>query len=128
MCHGQQGRDPTAEDQRSERAVRTRYYTVVFTLRATICSVLALLVTPAIGWGQQPKRPESTPLPLFPAEQAWIVTLPSPTSAGGAMDDERIYVPLQSEELTALDRATGDVVWVRAIESAWPPVVHDGVV
>ena len=44
------------------------------------------------------------------------------------MDDERIYVPLQSEELTALNRETGDVVWVRPIESAWPPVVHDGVV
>jgi outer membrane protein assembly factor BamB len=57
-----------------------------------------------------------------------MVTLSSPTSAGGAMDDERIYVPLQSEELTALDRDTGEVVWMRAIESAWPPVVHDGVV
>jgi outer membrane protein assembly factor BamB len=44
------------------------------------------------------------------------------------MDDERIYVPLQSEELTALDRETGEVVWMRAIESAWPPVVHGGVV
>jgi outer membrane protein assembly factor BamB len=44
------------------------------------------------------------------------------------MDDERIYVPLQSEELTALDRETGEVLWMRAIESAWPPVVHDGVV
>ena len=44
------------------------------------------------------------------------------------MDNERIYVPLQSEELTALNRETGEVVWVRAIESAWPPVVHEGVV
>ena len=44
------------------------------------------------------------------------------------MDDERVYIPLQSEELTALNRETGEVVWVRAIESAWPPVVHDGVV
>ena len=44
------------------------------------------------------------------------------------MDDERIYVPLQSEELTALDRETGEVMWMRAIETAWPPVVHDGVV
>ena len=128
MCHDQQGRGPTAEDSGSGRAVRTRYYTVVFTLRATICSVLALLVTPSVGSGQQPNRTESSPIPLFPAEQAWIVTLPSPTSAGGAMDDERIYVPLQSEELTALDRETGEVVWVRAIESAWPPVVHGGVV
>jgi outer membrane protein assembly factor BamB len=30
--------------------------------------------------------------------------------------------------LTALDRDTGEVMWMRAIESAWPPVVHDGVV
>ena len=44
------------------------------------------------------------------------------------MDAERIYVPLQAEEVTALDRETGDVVWVRAIASDWPPVDHDGVV
>ena len=44
------------------------------------------------------------------------------------MDDQRVYVPLQSEELTALDRQTGQVLWVRGIESEWPPVVHDGVV
>ena len=44
------------------------------------------------------------------------------------MDADRIYVPLQSEALTALDRETGKVLWVRDIESAWPPVVSDGVV
>ena len=44
------------------------------------------------------------------------------------MDDQRVYVPLQSEELTALDRQTGQVLWVRGIETEWPPVVHDGVV
>ena len=44
------------------------------------------------------------------------------------MDEKRIYVSLQSDELTALHRDTGEVVWVRSIESAWPPVVHAGVV
>ncbi|HEY6362502.1 MAG TPA: PQQ-binding-like beta-propeller repeat protein [Vicinamibacterales bacterium] len=100
----------------------------MFTLRATIYSVVALLSTIDIASGQQPKRADRDPLPILPAEQAWIVTLPSPTSAGGAMDAERIYVPLQSEALTALDRQTGAILWVRSIESAWPPVLHDGVV
>ena len=44
------------------------------------------------------------------------------------MDDERVYIPLQPETLVALDRESGDVVWTRDIESAWPPVVRDGVV
>ena len=44
------------------------------------------------------------------------------------MDAERIYVPLQTDEVTALDRDTGDVVWVREIASDWPPVTHDDVV
>ena len=44
------------------------------------------------------------------------------------MDDERVYVPLQSEALMALNRETGAIEWMRAIESAWPPVVHDDVV
>jgi outer membrane protein assembly factor BamB len=101
---------------------------VVLHLRTAISSVVALAITQGLAWGQQPKRVALEPLPILPAEQAWLVTLPSPTSAGGAMDAERIYVPLQSEELTALDRETGAVRWVRAIESAWPPVVHDGVV
>ncbi len=97
-------------------------------IRTAISSVVAFAITLGIASGQQPKRTESDPLPILPAEQAWIVTLPSPSSAGGAMDDQRIYVPLQREELTALDRESGEVLWVRGIESAWPPVVHDGIV
>jgi outer membrane protein assembly factor BamB len=87
---------------------------------------MALLLTPPIASGQQPTQLQPGVVPILPFEQAWIVTLPSPTSAGGAMDAERIYVPLQTDELTALDRSTGGILWVRAIGSAWPPVVHEG--
>ncbi len=43
------------------------------------------------------------------------------------MDDARVYVPLQSQALVALDRESGAVAWKRDIESAWPPVLRDGV-
>ena len=44
------------------------------------------------------------------------------------MDAQRVYIPLDPETLVALDRETGSTVWTRSIESAWPPVVRDGVV
>lgn len=44
------------------------------------------------------------------------------------MDDLRVYIPQQNEQLTALDRQTGEVAWVRAIETVWPLVVGNGAV
>jgi outer membrane protein assembly factor BamB len=44
------------------------------------------------------------------------------------MDADRIYVPLQSSNVVALDRHTGQTLWMRGIESAWPPVVNGDVV
>lgn len=43
------------------------------------------------------------------------------------MDADRVYIPIQPEEIQALDRATGAKVWKRNIESARPPVLHDDV-
>ena len=79
-----------------------------------------------IALGQQPNRLPPEPVPLLPAEQAWLTTLPAPPSAGGAMDDRRVYVPLQDQQITALDRETGMTVWTRDIESPWPPVLGEG--
>ena len=39
------------------------------------------------------------------------------------MDAERVYIPIQPEELVALNRATGKRVWKRDIESKWPPLI-----
>ena len=86
-------------------------------------------MTLGIASGQQPNPdPQSLPTPLLPAEQAWVTTLEAPPSAPGAMDRERVYIPQQNDQITALDRETGEVAWVRAIESSWPPVVGDGAV
>src|SRR4029078_10446783 len=43
--------------------------------------------------------------------------------AGGAMDAERVYVPLQSERIVALRRTDGSRVWTRDIEARWRRVV-----
>lgn len=78
--------------------------------------------------GERPKKIEPFITPLLPAEQAWQVALPFPPSAGPAMDESRVYIPLDGEHFTALDRATGKTLWTVDIESAWPPLVHDGIV
>ena len=67
------------------------------------------------------------PLPLLPVEQAWITMLDAAPSAGGVMDAERVYIPIQPEEIQALSRATGAPLWRQDVESVWPPVLVDGV-
>jgi eukaryotic-like serine/threonine-protein kinase len=61
-------------------------------------------------------------LALFPAAQAWLVTLGAPAAAAGAMDDRHVYVPLQDDRLVALDRERGATVWTREIGTRWPPI------
>src|SRR5262249_20920645 len=65
--------------------------------------------------------------PLLPAEQAWIATLDAPPSAPSVMDDDRVYVPIQIEQLQALSRSTGAKVWARTVQTTWPPLLVDGV-
>lgn len=66
------------------------------------------------------------PAPLVPFEQAWTLTLRFPPSASGAIDDERVYIPLRQNLLVALDRETGLLAWIRPIETTTPPAVGGG--
>ena len=95
--------------------------------RPTIFAIMliASIVSTAVCWGAEPKKKklEPVPLPLFPVIQEWIATLEDLPSAGGAMDAERVYIPLQPEQIVALSRATGMRLWKRDIESKWPPLV-----
>jgi outer membrane protein assembly factor BamB len=72
------------------------------------------------------QNPEGAPQGLLPAEAAWIVRLPAPPAAGGAMDDVRVYVPLQSGRLVALDRETGESEWSRELNSRSPALAVGG--
>jgi len=78
--------------------------------------------------GQRPKKPEPLITPVLPAEEAWQVALSFPPSAPAAMDELRVYIPLDGEHFAAINRETGATEWTVDIESAWPPMVHDGVV
>jgi len=78
--------------------------------------------------GQLRKKVDPPLTPVLPAEQAWSVSLPFPLSAAGAMDETRAYIPLQGEHFIAINRETGATAWTVDIESAWPPLVCDGVV
>ncbi len=67
------------------------------------------------------------PAPLLPAERAWQVSVPIP-SAGGALDQGRVYVPVRDGWLMALDRETGVSAWTRQIDTSSPPVVGNDAV
>ena len=89
--------------------------------------VLGFCPHDAVG-AQRTKKIEPAVTPVLPAEQAWMVSLPFPPSAGAAMDEVRAYIPLEGERFIAIDRETGATVWMVDIESAWPPLVHEGTV
>ena len=61
------------------------------------------------------KKPEAAP--LLPAEAAWTRTLPAAAAAAGAMDDQRVYVPLRDASFVALDRETGATAWMRSMQA-----------
>ncbi len=67
-----------------------------------------------------------TPVPLVATELAWTVTLPAAPSAPGALDDQRVYVPVRSKLLVALNRETGVLEWSRPIDTTWPILPADG--
>ena len=86
--------------------------------------MLSAILTAGLCWGAEPKKKiPPVPLPLLPVVQEWIATLDDVPSAGGAMDDQRVYIPIQPEKIVALSRSSGAKLWTRDIESMWPPVV-----
>jgi len=87
---------------------------------------LCLGACPQAFAGQQNTDRKRPPAPLLPAEQAWSVSLPSPPSAQGALDEARAYIPLQSGQILALDRETGSNDWLIALASSWAPIVSGG--
>ncbi len=115
---------------------RTTYRVVV----GLMALWLAELGTHPVAAQTVAPAPEA-PIPLLPAEQAWLVTLAASPSAGGAMDDEQVYVPLSAmaddagaepqagtEQIVALDRETGEPRWTRDLATRWPPVTGHGMV
>jgi outer membrane protein assembly factor BamB len=111
------------------------------TTYTTYCGRLLVMALCLVGWGGCPelvanagqgvppppvrksgKKLPPAPVPLLPSEEAWTLALPSPPSAGGAMDRERVYVPLSSDRIVAFSRQTGALIWMRDIETAWPPL------
>ena len=66
---------------------------------------------------------EPPPAPLLAAERAWVLTLPIVPSAPGAMDQNRVYIPLRQDLLIALDRETGLLDWTRTVDTTSAVVV-----
>jgi outer membrane protein assembly factor BamB len=69
------------------------------------------------------KRLKPFPTPLFPVEPAWQVMLDAPPTAPGAIAGERLYIPIATGELLALERETGLLVWTVPIKTIRAPLV-----
>jgi outer membrane protein assembly factor BamB len=89
---------------------------------------MALALALGIASGQELTELLPQPIPLLPAEVAWVTTLTAPPAAAAAMDHTRVYVAQQDRQVTALDRATGEILWMRELETKWPPVVGPNVI
>lgn len=79
--------------------------------------------------GQQPNKPgPPPPAPLLPVEQAWLRRLDALPAASGALDRDRVYIPLQEGGTVALDRETGDVRWRNPLGGIRPLVLAPSLV
>ena len=128
-----------------------RYYIVVRTARTTRCCAPCAAATLGLilGSGACPEARQTAqttaeqrreaiarmwrdskpaPAPLLATEAAWMLTLQTVPSAGGAMDDDHIYIPLRDASLVALDRETGVIAWTQQIDTMLPPTVGAGMV
>lgn len=76
----------------------------------SLAACLAVL-TPCTAAAQAGPDAPTASLPLFPLRVRWSADLGVPPSTGPVGDDARIYVPLSSEALVALDADTGASAW-----------------
>jgi outer membrane protein assembly factor BamB len=114
-------------------------YVVVAATRPRYCGILLVaalwltagLVCPGGRLAAQKRKHTPPPPPfasLFPLEETWTITLPALPAAPAAHDGSRIYVPLVSEMLVALDWRNGDTVWSVPLKATSAPVPANGVV
>jgi outer membrane protein assembly factor BamB len=89
---------------------------------------MALALALGVASGQELTELTPQPIPLLPAEAVWLTTLSAPPAAAGVMDGARVYVPQQDRQITALDRATGEILWMQPLDTKWPPVLGGGAV
>jgi outer membrane protein assembly factor BamB len=98
--------------------------------RPTPSRILLVLVAAGLGacpyLAEAAQGPVSPGVRLLPAEEAWAATLPAPPSAQGAIDGERVYIPLEIGRVVALSRGTGTTEWSVPLESLWPALAQDG--
>jgi outer membrane protein assembly factor BamB len=114
-------------------------YVVVAATRPTYCGVIVaamvwltgVLVCPAdASAGQRANKKVPAPpfAALFPLEEAWTVTLPTAPATAAAHDGERVFVPLTSNALVALDWESGQTKWTAPVTATAVPVVSAGTV
>lgn len=71
-------------------------------------------------------RPEPQHIPILPALPVWTMMLDTPPSAAGAMDAERIYVPVEEGGVRAYARETGTLIWNDPASTRRPLLAGDG--
>jgi outer membrane protein assembly factor BamB len=113
-------------------------YVVVAATRPRYCGVLLVaalwltagVVCPGRLAAQTRKRTPPPPpfAALFPLEEAWSVTLPALPSAPAARDGSRVFVPLVSQTLVALDWHTGETVWSVPLAATSAPLTANGMI
>lgn len=72
------------------------------------------------------RETKNPPVPLLAAEVAWTVKLGIPPAAPGALDTDRVYIPLRENMLVAIERETGLLAWMRDIDTAASIAIGSG--
>jgi outer membrane protein assembly factor BamB len=113
-------------------------YVVVAATRPRYCGALLVAalwlvagsICPGARLAAQKAKKEPPPPPfasLFPLEEAWTISLPALPAAPAAHDGARVYVPLASGTLVALDWQNGETIWSVPLAATSAVVPADGV-
>lgn len=89
---------------------------------SALLTALIVVAAPAAAFAQA-ATPAST---LFPLDHFWTHQLDSPFAAAPAVDDRRVYVPLETGQLVAFEPGRAEPVWSVELPADGPPLAAGG--
>ena len=105
---------------------RNHYYNGVPLGRTTrCCSAIALIVFSAIAIGAD-RKPDRTPLLLFPTRPVWTLALNNQLTVPPAYDATRAFFTIEGDRIVCYDLLSGAQQWLVTARPQMQPVTGDG--
>ncbi len=121
------------------RTTRCRGVSGIYRICLAVCTAVGLTLVPAASGAQPPGATPAvappvappaagpaTTLPFFPLRVRWAADLDGPPAAPAVTDGTRVFVPLSTGTLVAVDAETGATRWKAEVSTALRPAADSG--